>query len=67
MPAKTPSPIGRTERVFPGSWKADVEESGAEVPEPRDVGLGGDTVGVARVVEGLSPVEEEGTGAVGMF
>ena len=65
MPAKTPSPIGRTERVFPGSWNADV--AGAEVSEPWDVGLGGDTVGVVGVVGGPSPVEEGGTGVVGMF
>jgi len=66
MPAKTPSPIGRTERVFPGSWNVDVVESGAVVPEPWDVGVGGDTVGVVVVVGGVSPVGDGRTG-VGVF
>lgn len=31
IPAKTPSPIGRTDNVFPGSWNALVD---AAVPVP---------------------------------
>ena len=36
IPAKTPRPIGNTESLVPGSWKAaalEVVESAAEVPE----------------------------------
>jgi len=76
IPAKTPSPMGRTDICFPGSWKAAVAEaveSGAEVAELDEAVLEVAVVGaVTALAEGevsgfaVSVVEVEVDGVVGL-